>query len=191
MNIQEELLKRTSYMGKYRAIVFDINDPKKMRRIRVVCPEIAGSVSLNWALPCDSHKTDWLPKKDDIVWIEFEGGHNIDFPIWTGLAVAKEDIDSEFLANYKNLKPTENHLYRVDRDYNNNRIERTPEGFTVIDANNIKIKTEVGKVTIDFGTVQIEFSTAGVRAILPSGAYNLVTHIHNTGVGPSSPPLPE
>lgn len=164
MNILEELIKKTSYMGKYRAIVFDINDPKKMRRIRVVCPEIAGKEPLTWALPCDSHKTDWLPQIDDIVWIEFEGGYNIDFPIWSGLAVAKEDIDPEFLANYKNLKPvTKNHLYRVDRDYNGNSIEWKPEGFIITDANGNIITTGLVGVKIeDVSGNVIETGIAGI-----------------------------
>lgn len=124
MSLEEDMILKLRYQGKHRAWVEDIDDEKEMRRIRVSCPIISNTENLNWALPCDSHKSDWLPKVGDIVWIEFEGGYHVDKPIWIGLAVAKSDVDQDFLDNY-------GHDYRKDRDYNDNFIEWSPDGMKI------------------------------------------------------------
>lgn len=113
------------YFSKVRGWVKDIDDPKKMRRIRVVVPAIHRTEPLPWALPCDAVRGDWLPKAGDsiqtadIVWVEFEGGY-VDQPIWSGLAVAKDDVDSDFSAAY-------GHEYQKIRDLNGNEIELTKD----------------------------------------------------------------
>lgn len=142
MTIIEDLLQKTRYVGKYKAIVTHIDDPKKMRRIRVKCPIITNKESLPWALPCDTTKVNWLPAIGDIVWIEFEGGMMIDKPIWVGLAVAKDDVDQDFIDNYINT-------YRKDTDYNGNSIEWKDNGMIITDLN-------ANKLTMDDVGVKVE-----------------------------------
>ncbi len=105
--------------GKVRAFVADVDDPKKMRRIRCRIPLISNSELSTWALPCDSVRRDWLPVPGDVVWVEFEQGEP-SFPIWVGLAVAKADVDADFIANYGSD-------YRKDRDPNGNYIKWTSD----------------------------------------------------------------
>jgi len=156
-SIVEELLERTRYMGKYLAIVKDIDDPDKMRRIMVQCPVLAEDKELPWALPCDSIKRDWLPEIDDIVWIEFEQGYNIERPIWVGLAVAKDDVDTDFLAEYGSA-------YRKDRDYNGNQIEWKPDGLVITDVNGNVIETKTTGIIIeDVNGNIVEIGVAGVK----------------------------
>ena len=159
MNILEELILKTQYLGKFRAIVKDIADPKKMRRLRVVCPCISEKAVLPWALPCAALKTDWLPKKGDVVWIEFEGSQ-IDFPIWVGLAVAKEDVDADFLANY-------NEKYRKDRDYNGNSIEWKESGLIITDKNG-------NTITMSATGIELEGSS-GVKVKLKADGITLAS----------------
>jgi hypothetical protein len=86
----ERLVERagTSYFGKYRGTVTDVDDPKNMCRIRATVPALLGSESCGWALPAapfagDGHGMVMLPKVGSGVWIEFEAGR-LDAPIWTG-----------------------------------------------------------------------------------------------------------
>lgn len=86
----ERLVERagTSYFGKYRGIVSDVDDPNNMCRIRAAVPAVLGSETCGWALPAapfagDGHGMVMLPKLGSGVWIEFEAGR-LDAPIWTG-----------------------------------------------------------------------------------------------------------
>ena len=97
----------------------DSAETLKLRRIRVVCPSIDPNEPLPWALPKDAVRRDWLPVKGDLVWVEFQGGF-VDRPIWSGLAVAKDDVSSDFLANYVSD-------YRRDTDPSGNVIEWTSD----------------------------------------------------------------
>lgn len=77
------------YFGKYRARVTDpIGDPKKLGRVKVVCPVVLGEEELGWALPAPSMGGGVntgqlkLPLSGDYVWIEFEEGDPSQ-PIWS------------------------------------------------------------------------------------------------------------
>ena len=84
------------FWGKYRATVYDNEDPEYRGRIRVTSPLVYGKnkesgelVASPWALPCFSvsgsmdHGEFAVPIKDSGVWIEFEQG-DPDKPIWSG-----------------------------------------------------------------------------------------------------------
>lgn len=86
----ERLVERvgSSYFGKYRGVVTDVDDPNNQCRIRATVPAVLGEQSCGWALPCapfagDGHGMVMLPKVGSGVWIEFEAGR-IDNPIWSG-----------------------------------------------------------------------------------------------------------
>lgn len=88
-----------AYFGKYRAIVRDTSDPEKRGRIKVECPEVLGSQISNWALPCFPPNQFSIPKKDTLVWVEFEGGR-IDSPIWIGVFYTKQQWADTFKVTY-------------------------------------------------------------------------------------------
>ncbi|MCB9744488.1 MAG: baseplate assembly protein [Alphaproteobacteria bacterium] len=74
-------------LGKHRAVVTDNDDPRRMGRVRVLCPSVLGDEPL-WAMPCVPFAGDglgWvsLPPVDARVWVEFEGG-DPGRPIWVG-----------------------------------------------------------------------------------------------------------
>jgi len=86
----ERLVERagTSFYGKYRAIVTDVDDPDNRGRIRASVPAILGDHPCGWAMPAapfagDGHGFLMLPKIGSGVWIEFEAGQ-LDSPIWSG-----------------------------------------------------------------------------------------------------------
>ncbi|HSL69238.1 MAG TPA: phage baseplate assembly protein V [Longimicrobiales bacterium] len=77
------------FVGKYRGIVTDIQDPMFMGRIRARVPDVMGDEESGWATPCAPFGGDQmgmfvLPKVGAGVWIEFEHG-DPDYPIWSGV----------------------------------------------------------------------------------------------------------
>ena len=43
--------QQSSYFGKYRAFVADIDDPDKLGRIKLTIPSVLGEATSDWALP--------------------------------------------------------------------------------------------------------------------------------------------
>lgn len=92
------------YYARYEGRVVDIDDPKKLCRVKLVVPSLFGDETLaNWAMPIvHAGKSSSLfgiigkpsstsnkfcsffapPKKDDWVWVEFQRGHP-SFPIYS------------------------------------------------------------------------------------------------------------
>jgi hypothetical protein len=91
--------KTARHYGKFRGIVSDNNDPKKLGRLRAKVPEILGDVESGWALPCAPYagKQSGLfevPSNGTGVWIEFESGV-VSRPIWTGCWWGSGDIPQD------------------------------------------------------------------------------------------------
>jgi uncharacterized protein involved in type VI secretion and phage assembly len=75
------------FLGKYRGIVTDNNDPTGRGRLKVIVSAVMGNAAI-WALPCvpyagNNMGTYMIPEKDTGVWVEFEAG-NPSYPIWAG-----------------------------------------------------------------------------------------------------------
>lgn len=97
-------------IGKYRAIIKDVNDPEKRGRIKVECPAVYGKDCLStWCLPCFPPNFHSIPPKNSMVWIEFEGGRK-DAPIWTGIFYTRETWKDMFVEDY-NTKDTHIRAY--------------------------------------------------------------------------------
>lgn len=78
------------FIGKFRGIVSNIQDPNRQGRIKFTCPEVFGNndTESSWALPCIQCAYDGggdiaLPHVGETVWVEFEQG-NSNNPIWVG-----------------------------------------------------------------------------------------------------------
>ena len=75
------------YYSKYRGFVADNEDPDGFGRLKLVIPQITGKQALQyWAWPANNFAGDGygmqiIPKKGDMVWVEFEMG-NTRNPIW-------------------------------------------------------------------------------------------------------------
>ena len=93
-DMMEQMLERavnrlgSTYYGKYRGIVTDVDDPDNRCRIRARVDSLLDGQQIGWALPAapfagDGHGMVMLPKVGSGVWIEFEAG-NLDVPIWSG-----------------------------------------------------------------------------------------------------------
>lgn len=69
------------YEGIYRAVVKNNQDPKNLRRIKVVVPQITGDQVTDWVWPILS--TSRPPAIGTGAWITYIGG-NPDYPVWIG-----------------------------------------------------------------------------------------------------------
>jgi uncharacterized protein involved in type VI secretion and phage assembly len=76
------------FVGKYRGIVTDTNDPLMIGRLRARVPDVTGEADSGWATPCapfGGSGTGFfaVPAVGAGVWLEFEHG-DPDFPVWVG-----------------------------------------------------------------------------------------------------------
>ena len=69
------------YEGVYRAVVKYNKDPKHLRRIRVVVPQITGDQVTDWIWPVLSTKRP--PAVGTGTWVMYIGG-NPEYPVWIG-----------------------------------------------------------------------------------------------------------
>jgi uncharacterized protein involved in type VI secretion and phage assembly len=92
-------VKTARHYGKYRGVVTDNADPKKLGRLRAQVPEVLGQVESGWALPCAPYAGKQsgaflVPAPGTGVWIEFESGI-VSRPIWTGCWWGSGDIPTD------------------------------------------------------------------------------------------------
>jgi uncharacterized protein involved in type VI secretion and phage assembly len=76
------------HYGKYRGTVIQNIDPERIGRVLVQVPNVLGTKTSNWAMPClpaagIQAGVFVVPPIGSKVWVEFEQG-NPDYPIWTG-----------------------------------------------------------------------------------------------------------
>ena len=71
------------YVGKYRGLVIDVDDPSGEHRLRVRVPEVSDSEA--WALPGPYVDVEQPPPVGSEVWIEYDEG-DPQYPRWVGVA---------------------------------------------------------------------------------------------------------
>ncbi len=91
--------RQQSHYGKYRGVVTDNQDPKKLGRIRARVPEVLADVETGWALPCAPYAGDGsghhtIPAPGAGVWIEFEAG-DVSRPLWSGCWWSADQVPSD------------------------------------------------------------------------------------------------
>ena len=126
-----------SFPGKYRAQVKDVNDPKKLNRVKLYVPTVYGDDTSDWAYPTD--KFAWVPVVGDRVWSEFVGG-DPNKPLYGGRWWAAPAGVSELFDDVKS-------------GYPNVRMIDSPDGSKIVmDAENktIVIAHSGGKASIQF-----------------------------------------
>jgi hypothetical protein len=67
------------FIGKYRGVVVDNNDPQQEQRVMVSVPEVDSSAA--WAKAQDPYAA--LPDVGSEVWVEYDNGDPA-YPRWTG-----------------------------------------------------------------------------------------------------------
>jgi uncharacterized protein involved in type VI secretion and phage assembly len=107
------------FIGKYRAIVKDNQDPEKRGRLILeVSDVLGGEERTGWALPSFPYAGDGVglllvPPVDSSVWAEFEHG-DPDYPIWTGCFFPEEEVPQAPAIPDKKLLKTESGSITID-----------------------------------------------------------------------------
>lgn len=168
-NLLIDLARRqqSSYFGKYRGIVREIEDDGNLARIKAEVPQIYGADQLSpWALPCvpfagPDHGFIFMPEEGDGVWIEFEMG-DISKPIWTGSWWANDEIpDGSGKQKFAIISPGG---HKINLDDENSKLQLLHSGgaeFTMTD----------NEITIKIGSTKIVLSSSGVN--INDGAFEV------------------
>ena len=98
---------RLTYSGISRAVVIDINDPLKRGRIRVNSPVLGET---GWIPYLTSPGSFSVPSKEDVVYIECDGGY-YEHPIAWGNLNRGDDGDLQFPEEFQRVAPTNRGLY--------------------------------------------------------------------------------
>ena len=120
-------LSSTRFYGKYRGIVMDNVDTKKLGRIRAKVETVLGDKILPWAVPCVPYAGKnvgifFIPPIGARVWIEFENG-DVCRPIFSGCYWNENDLpDKNYDPNIKIIK-TEYATITINDIAGENKIE--------------------------------------------------------------------
>jgi hypothetical protein len=156
---QAEITRRRFY-GKYRAIVDNVNDDKKLGRIRAYVKAVYADELSPWALPCvpfagAQHGVVWLPEQGDGVWFEFEGG-DPSRPIWTGAWWGSGDLEDDLKKPLARAFVTSaGHRITLDDDGNTVTIEHAGGAKVELTDSALTLECQSGKVVLDSSGVSI------------------------------------
>lgn len=114
------------YYSSYRGFVADNEDPDSWGRLKLVVPQISGKFVIDtWAWPKgnfsgDNYGSQCIPKKGDMVWVEFEMG-NPRKPLWKHghFSFKTDGITNEKPTNLRDInnywfKTPGGHLIEID-----------------------------------------------------------------------------
>jgi uncharacterized protein involved in type VI secretion and phage assembly len=154
------------FLGKFRGVVEDNQDPRSLGRLRVSVPDVFSEETSGWALPAVPYAGDGvglflLPPKGALVWVEFEHG-DPEYPVWTGCFWADgQPPANPAVAETKMLKTDSATLTLEDNESAAKVVLETTAGM--------KITLESGGITIDDGQgAKVELR--GTKVSVNSGA---------------------
>ncbi len=155
----ERLVERvgTSYFGKYRGLVTDIDDPSNQCRIRATVPAVLGEQACGWAMPAapfagDGHGMVMLPKVGSGVWIEFEAGR-LDNPIWSGAWWASGQRPDPQGAAVRVIVSERGHKFILDDD---------ADEVTLVHGSGPEIKMTATEIVLTCGACEIKISNQNI-----------------------------
>lgn len=125
------------YLGKYRGVVVNNQDPEGRGRIQAIVPDVLGPFTpSSWALPCLPvagllSGAFMVPDFRSHVWMEFEQG-DPNFPIWTGCFWASR-AETPDGAEVAKVPPVSNIAFKT-LGQNSLIIAGTPDGGIVLKA---------------------------------------------------------
>jgi len=183
--------------GKYRGTVVDRDDPERLGRLRVRVHGQLGDVVTGWAFPVVPYAGAgygfcFLPKKDDLVWVEFAEG-DFDQPLWTGGGWAKpggkSEVPAEALDGYPDrgvLRTPSGNLIMLDDTSGSERI--VVRGKAGCD---VTIDPGAGTITIQAGTVLVQSEGGSPQELATKHFVQQIfdVHTHPSAVGPTGRPV--
>ena len=163
----------STFYGKYRGLVTDIQDPLMLGRIKAQVPDVMGSDDSGGAMPCAPFGGSQagffaLPVVGAGVWIEFEHG-DPDYPIWAGSWWgAASDLPAVLLSPpYKKVilqTPGGNTVIIDDspgvggitlQTSGGQKIVLNPQGIVIDNGMGAKIELQGATVSVNGGALQV------------------------------------
>ena len=163
-----------TFLGKYRGIVTDVQDPLMTGRIKAKVKDVLGDDESGWALPCAPFGGSGvgffaLPTVGAGVWIEFEHG-DPDYPVWTGCWFGSaKDMPTALLA------PPYKKVMIVTDGGNKITVDDTPGigGITLETSGGQKLVLSATGVTLDNG-MGGKIELTGPKVSVNSGALDVI-----------------
>lgn len=190
-------MKQAEYAAMYDGLVVNNNDPSKMNRLQIRVPQFHGTKDkgkiisatlgiedddLPWAPICNWFPTmSFLPELGASVYVQFLNG-NLDRPIVVGYPTrGATTLPSDASGNYINSKVIKTNNFTIHINDSEN-ICHIYGGST-----HIKIKADSDVVEINGNTYKA-VQGEDIKSVLDSLVLAFNSHIHGTGVGPSTTP---
>jgi hypothetical protein len=170
--------RRQRHYGKYRGVVTQIgaNEDGVPGCVKVKVPAVLGeTVETPWALPCvpfagDKHGMFFLPEVDDLVWIEFEGGH-LASPIWSGvLWSANHTLPTDAAEKKRVLSTKPGHRLMMDEEGDVILLEHPGGAKLKLTADGVEMEMgscilKITSTEITLNNQMVKVTTAGVGLV--------------------------
>jgi hypothetical protein len=161
------------FFGKYRGSVQNNIDPMGRGRIQVIVPEVLGTSTPVWALPCSPYAGPGvgffaLPPVGANVWVEFEAG-NLRYPIWAGCFWGEGDLDNVDAQPTVAFLKTDAGMLRIDQNTSEVKIEVNGATITLTPG---EIRIEAPTITNDANGGKTQLTPAGFDA--QQGAFKVI-----------------
>jgi uncharacterized protein involved in type VI secretion and phage assembly len=150
--------QRTTFYGKYRGIVRDIDDSDGLGRIRAEVPAVLGDTVSQWAMPClpfagPKHGMLYLPEVGDGVWIEFEAG-SLNSPIWSGCWWGDDQRPEPSGPQQRLIATSAGHQVLIDEE---------ADEISLVHPGGAKLVLGKDSVTLSIGDAKIEMASGEVK----------------------------
>jgi phage baseplate assembly protein V len=183
------------FYGVYRAQVKDNQDPDKMGKLQIHCPQIHGDTYPDtWAWPMAPYAGKsfglWaIPDKDEWVWVMFDHGRP-EYPIWCGGWWGDQDVTTDMTQQNVVLAVTEGLKIVINRQDKSILLYRNDQDSILMDDNGITIDTAKDVKVNAQGNVEVQAQQAKVNAneidmtasqIKLTGEVTITGDLHTTG----------
>lgn len=187
------------YYSSYRAFVFNNEDPENLNRLQLLVPHLNPRVpDETWAYAKNNfsgkgYGSHILPKKGDMVWVEYEFG-NLDYPLWSFGHYAEEQKPEEFKDHHQfGFKTPAGSLVIIDDTEGSERISIKLKGYaeyieitpqnTLVESEFIKLGKDAEEWAPKGETTQVKIEE--IWTAINSLATALASHGHGgNGVSP-------
>jgi len=148
------------FVGKYRAVVVDNQDPKNLARLKVQVPEVFGEETTGWAVPCTPFAAPnaglaAVPPVGSVVYVEWPAGDTSRVPIWSGGVWADGDGPEDAGPDTFVLITPGGHAIRL-------RDSSGSEAIEIDAASGAKLHLDKDGVTIEFGGQKLEMTSSSI-----------------------------
>lgn len=191
------------YYSTYRAFVYNNEDPNGQNRLQLLVPHLNPNIpDETWAYPRNNFSGNgygihMIPKKGDMVWVEYEYG-NLDYPVWSFGHYGEKEKPQEFIGDsIYGFKTPRGNIVIIDDNKDKESISIKLKGLNdlitinideiVMESKSIKIGKDASEWAAKGESTQNKIEEIWVAINSLNSA--IASHTHTSG-GPGSPTSP-